>query len=182
MRLVAEAQREGLSLQQLLDQQRAAWRQIEPLLETGQWEGLGVNAPDPRAVYSRAMIRIDEQAGRAINIVPREQSFGDRSFFEQVASRRSTLYDMGIDLTHGWHGHPMQDLVATEALMRGGVQVDSPAFRRALGAIQTIGQTTAQYPARQAMIGQLIWQAYYDSYTRPEFITAVLRKVLGYID
>ena len=32
------------------------------------------------------------------------------------------------------------------------------------------------------MIGQLIWQAHYDSYSRPEFITAVLRKVLGYID
>jgi hypothetical protein len=76
----------------------------------------------------------------------------------------------------------MQDLVATEALARGGAQIDSPAFRSALGAIQTIGQRTAQYPARQAMVGQLIWQAYYDSNTRPEFITAVLRKVLGYID
>lgn len=182
MRLVAEAQREGLSLQQLLDQQRAAWQQIEPLFEAGQWQGLGVNAPDPRAVYSRAMIRMDVQAGRPIDIVPPDQSFGDRPFFENVASQHSTLYDMGISLEHGWHGHAMQDLVATEALARGGAQIDSPAFRSALGAIQTIGQRTAQYPARQAMIGQLIWQAYYDSNTRPEFITAVLRKVLGYID
>jgi hypothetical protein len=182
MRLVAEAQREGLSLQQLLDQQRAAWQQIEPQLEAGQWQGLGVNVADPRAVYSRSMIRIDQQSGRAIDIVPRDQSYGDRGFFENVASQRSTLYDMGIDLGHGWHGHAMQDLVATEALMRGGAPIDSPTFRQALGAIQTIGQANAQYPARQAMIGQLIWQAHYDSYSRPEFITAVLRRVLGYID
>ena len=116
MRLVAEAQREGVPLQQLLDEQRAAWQQIEPLLETGQWQGLGVNAADPRAVYSRAMIRMDQQAGRPIDIVPRDQSFGDQGFFENVASRNSTLYDMGIDLEHGWHGHAMQDFVATEAL------------------------------------------------------------------
>jgi hypothetical protein len=56
---------------------------------------------------------------------------------------------MGIDLEHGWHGQAMQDLVATEALMCGGAPIDSPAFRQAVGAIRTIGQRTAQYPARQ---------------------------------
>jgi hypothetical protein len=182
MRLVAEAQREGLPLQQLLDRQRAAWQQIEPQLQAGQWQGLGVNSPDPRAVYSRAMLRLDQQAGRPVAVVPREASFGDRDFFESVASVHPTLYDMGIDLHHGWHGHALQDLVASQALLQAGAPVDSAAFRQVLGAIQTIGKATAQHPARQSMIGQMIWQAHYDSHTRPEFITAVLRRVLGYID
>jgi len=182
MRLIAEARSEGLTLQQLLDRQRAAWGQIEPFFQRGEWQGIGVGAADPRAVYSRAMIRMDEQAGRQIEIVPRDQRFGDRDFFEHVAAQHPTLYDMGIDLKHGWHGHALQDFVATSALQRAGAQIDSAAFRQVLGAIQQIGQVNALPYARRAIVGQLIWQAYYDSTTRPEFITAVLRKVLGYID
>ncbi len=187
MRILREAQREGLTLGQLIQQQRAAWAQLEPQLKSGAILGLGVGSADPRAVYSRAMIRLSQQAGHPTTVVPRTASHGDMSFLEGPVAQNPTLYDEAINaVQHGWHPHAVQDLVAGAALQRAGAPLDAFGFRQALGEIQQIGQMLPPGPGldaiRMRQLGHLIWQAHYDAYDRPEFITQTLRKVLGYID
>jgi hypothetical protein len=194
MEMVAQAQREGLTLSQLLAQQRQAATELAALGRN--FEGLGVGSADPRAIYSRAMIRMAEGEGLGISVIPRTASYGDAPFFEQVVGRHPTLFDEAIDLTHGWHAHAFQDAVVTQGLRRAGHDMDAYAFRQLLGRIQQAGQGSGRIagtgaPAgRQDQLGQLLWEAYFDTASpegaayigRPEYITAMLRRTLGYID
>lgn len=193
MAMLAEAEREGLTLAQLIARQRQAAAEIEAL--GGAFQGLGVGSADPRAVYSRALIRLADREGLPVTVVPRGTDYGDTAFFEQVVARHPTLFDEGIDLVHGHHAHAFQDLVVTRGLREAGVEMNAFEFRQLLGRLQQAGQgggrlTGVGAPAiRQDQIGQLLWEAHYDTAAegaayigRPEYITAVLRKVLGYID
>lgn len=194
MEIVAQAQREGLTLSQLLAQQRQAATELATLGDN--FQGLGVGSTDPRAVYSRALIRMAEQDGLEVSVIPRTASYGDAPFFEQVVGRHPTLFDEAIDLTHGWHSHAFQDAVVTRGLRQSGLEMDAYAFRQLFGSIQQAGQSSGRLTgvgapiARQDQLGQLLWEAYFDTASpgsaayigRPEYITAMLRKTLGYID
>jgi hypothetical protein len=194
MEMVAQAQREGLTLSQLLAQQRQAAAELTALGR--EFKGLGVGSPDPRAIYSRALIRMAEQEGLGVSVIPRTASYGDEPFFTQVVGRHPTLFDEAIDLGHGMHAHAFQDAVVTQGLRRAGHEMDAYAFRQLLGRIQQAGQSGGRMTgvgapaARQDQLGQLLWEAYFDTASpagaayigRPEYITAMLRKTLGYID